>query len=300
MSVTLLQRLASGARTIAGAGATLLSVQRNIERRRQESLAANIGGTLVEGIDSAEYSMKMAINQWNGALALSNLGGAQTVTNVINGIFNTSISTTDLVMTHSYRLPLPNRLVDVQNPKWVEENVTGTLNAATAAAMRGLSGIAGGVAADASSLAQVGTGNAINEFLTQMFKGPSFKKYTFTWVFSPNDPRISSNVKSFLKTVNASVAPKKAYDGLLWEYPYIFQLQLLKKNDVNPNIYKFKPAICTNISIDYSGSGVPTFYPDGHAETISLTMSFTELVFWSREDYEETQSEFIFGAGEAE
>jgi hypothetical protein len=283
-------RVASGVRTFLGGAlattAAARAVVANIAERRDQTLSVNISGSLVEGIDSAEYSMKMTINRWNGALALSNLGGADTVTQAINAIFGTSLSSTGLIMTNSFRLPLPNRLVDTQTPKWIEENVSHTLNKAVTDAMRGLPRVVQGMAADAASLAQIGSGNAINEFLTQMFKGPSFKRYSFTWTFSPNDPRIAANVKSFLRTVNASVAPKKAYDGLLWEYPYIFQLELLKKNVVNPNIYKFKPAICTNITVDYSGSSVPTFYPDGQPETISLTMSFTELVFWSRDDFD--------------
>jgi hypothetical protein len=285
MSGSLFSRVVSGARTFLGGALAARTVISNIAEKRDQTLSVNIGGTLVEGIDSAEYSMKMTINQWNGALALSNLGGANTVTEVIRSVFDSSLST-DLIMTDSFRLPLPNRLVDTQTPKWIEENVSRTLNQAVTAATERLPNIVSGMAVDAASLAQIGSGNAINEFLTQMFKGPSFKRYSFTWTFSPNDPRIAANVKSFLRTVNASVAPKKAYDGLLWEYPYIFQLELLKKNVVNPNIYKFKPAICTNITVDYSGSSVPTFYPDGQPETISLTMSFNELVFWSRDDFD--------------
>ena len=282
--------------------------QRNANERRQQSLTIQNGRELVEDINSAKYYMSMGIYEWSGPLALSNLSPTRGLENApivlsapisvfssyLDAYFSSVLgagllgysSDASLTQIIKYKLPISERLSDTQSPKWPEATLGGGTFGAIAGALNSVSaGLSSGIVGDALTLASITTGLSINEFKAIKFEGPSFKTYTFTWTLSPNTPEIARNIKDFLRTVNKFVAPKKI--SLLWDYPKIFKLELNRNNTENPNMYKFKPAVCTNINVNYGGSDIPTFLPDGHPETVRITMTFKELVYWSREDYNE-------------
>lgn len=274
---------------------------RNANERRQQNLTIQVGQELVENINSAEYYMSMGIYEWNGATTLSNISptrglenapallsvpistiasGIESAFSTINNLTGLNITTdTSLTQIIKYKLPISERLSDTQNQKWPDTQLA-----------RGVENIFSSIPGSAvisgvGSLASIATGLTINEFIAIKFQGPSFKTYTITWTLSPNKPEIARNIKNFIRTVNGFVAPKKI--SLLWDYPKIFKLELNKNNAENPNLYKFKPAVCTSINVNYAGSDIPTFLPDGHPETVRITMQFKELVYWTREDFNE-------------
>jgi hypothetical protein len=289
---------------------------RNADERRNQNLAVQVGKELVENIDSAKYYMSLGIYEWNGPLALSNLnatGGVGNIPQPISGAisfaslaiesfldsfrlqgFNLS---TDASLTQiiKYKLPITERLSDSQNQRWEEKPILGgnlisaigssISQRASSSVPAAIATVAGAAISDVANFSSIVTGLSINEFIAIKYTGPSFKTYSITWTLSPNTPEIARNIKDFLRTVNKFVAPKKI--SLLWDYPKIFKLELNKNNTVNPNMYKFKPAVCTSINVNYSGSDIPTFLPDGQPETVRITMQFKELVYWSREDYNE-------------
>lgn len=281
---------------------------RNANERRQQNLTVQFGRQLVENIDSAEYYMSMGIYEWSGPLALSNLSPTRGLENApivlsapitaftsfidayLSSVLGAGLlgysSDASLTQIIKYKLPISERLSDTQAPKWTEATLGGgTFGAITGALSAVTGGLSSGLIGDVATLTSITTGLSINEFKAIKFEGPTFKTYTFTWTLSPNTPEIARNIKDFLRTVNKFVAPKKI--SLLWDYPKIFKLELNKNNTVNPNMYKFKPAVCTSINVNYSGSDIPTFLPDGQPETVRITMQFKELVYWSREDYNE-------------
>lgn len=282
---------------------------RNANERRNQNLSVQVGKELVEDINSAEYYMSMGIYEWSGPLALSNLNptrGAENLPLLLEGAVRLATSAVDaylrsfrlqglpistdtsLTQIIKYKLPISERLSDTQTQRWKEaqlgQGTVSSIGSALSSAVPG-SGAIGGVISDVAALTSITTGLSINEFIAIKYEGPSFKTYTITWTLSPNTPTIARNIKDFLRTVNGFVAPKKI--SLLWDYPKIFKLELNKNNSENPNMYKFKPAVCTNINVNYSGSDIPTFLPDGHPETVRVTMQFKELVYWTREDYNE-------------
>lgn len=283
---------------------------RNANERRQQNLTIQVGQELVENINSAEYYMSMGIYEWNGPLALSNLSPTRglegytgslpdairaiasridTTFSAINSLTGLNLSTdTSLTQIIKYKLPITEGLSDKQTQGWSEVPLgRGTVSSIQSALSQVIPGsaIVGNVISDVAALTSITTGLSINEFIAIKYQGPSFKTYTITWTLSPNTPIIARNIKNFIRTVNGFVAPKKI--SLLWDYPKIFKLELNKNNTENPNLYKFKPAVCTSINVNYAGSDIPTFLPDGHPETVRITMQFKELVYWTREDFNE-------------
>lgn len=259
--------------------------------------------------EEAEYYMELTVSQWNGPAALQMSGltnalafipnvvltaipGGNRLTEVFSDIFKYLAKP---VLQQMYAFPLCTQLVDAQAPRWEEKSlVEGTAQALSGVASNityRLAGMLGaGVGSDMVNAAQVVTGLAPNEFLTLMFKGPSFKKYNLTWIFSPNDETAAKNLRNTIRELNSYVAPEllTSVGSLLWQYPSIFQVAFRKRSgpDLGPQFYKFKPAVCDQLTIDYAVSGIPTFLPGGYPESVAISMSFHEIEMWKSQDFD--------------
>ena len=71
--------------------------------------------------------------------------------------------------------------------------------------------------------------------------------------------------------------------GLALSYPYEFHLSINTKG--GNHTQEFKPAFCTNLSVNYTPFG-PAFMEDGKPAGITLNMAFQEIDVWTKEDYE--------------
>jgi len=130
----------------------------------------------------------------------------------------------------------------------------------------------GSLSASASAI----TGLAINNFQVLLLKGPTYKMHEFTWKLSPKNLQESINLKNMVADVNNWMAPGIELGGAFFTFPAVFNIQFSHPQF----LYRFKPSVCTACSINYYGSGTPTFHKDGEPETIILKMSFWELEYW--------------------
>lgn len=126
-----------------------------------------------------------------------------------------------------------------------------------------------------------------NEFFTILLKGPVYKRHHFTWRFSPRNEWESKSLRLIIQNFNNWKAPGLAVGGALFTFPKIFQIGFEPNSSY---MYKFKPAVLEDFTIDYAGSGMPTFFrPDSTntnaPESIAFSMSFLELEFWITGDF---------------
>lgn len=278
---------------------------RAIETRRR--LTSRIGTTQLLPFEEAEYFMELTASQWNGvaALQMSGLTGAiaavlggfglaggvsDFITNGINDkVSNLSLKTMQAV----YAFPICQQMTDNMSVRWettslLKETASAVGEAASGVIGRAVGRIGLGLANDLKDGLQIITGLAPNEFMTVLFKGPSFKEYTLSWVFSPNDQAAAHTLLDTIRELNAFVAPGIATGtgSLLWTYPSMFDIAFRKRTGaLSPYLYKFKTCICKNLSVNYAGSGLPTFYTGGYPETVIVSMQFQEIEMWKSEDF---------------
>lgn len=133
------------------------------------------------------------------------------------------------------------------------------------------------------------SGYSPNYFLTVLLDGPQYKIHNFQWQFSPRTPEESKMLQQILLYINNAAAPGLTGGGAFFTFPRIFRISYFPNSQY---LYKFKPAVLVNFTVDYSGGGVPAFYrkdsvTDNLNAPIMVTVSaqFLELEFWLRSDF---------------
>ncbi len=215
------------------------------------------------------------------------------------------------IITDNIFLPLPQQMVDTHHVNYSQEELgllgAGALGALTAtpgimnSSLASLSAqVDSGQTADAAggilgrstiqaassfgptrSIAQGAmayAGVAPNQFLTILLKGPSYKKYTFNITISPRNLQQSNRLRDLIKFFNNSMAPSLRGGNLFFGFPKVFKLKMMPNEEY---MYKFKPAVLENFSINYTPGGMPAFYKSGAPEAVTMSLSFLELEFWT-------------------
>jgi hypothetical protein len=212
----------------------------------------------------------------------------------------------------SIKLPIPANLVDRQTVNYAEETpgllmgsgieaglknggavggaVGGALGAATQFGATA-AGIGTGIEKTVNAVGQAAPfvlgafGVAVNPFLTVLFKSPTFKRHSFAWRLSPNDPKESTLLNNILTKFKYHMLPSKADSavGAILNYPDMCIVKLYPQDNW---LYKFKPCVVTDISINYAPNGNPSFYAETNAPSdVQLTINLLEIEYWLKEDY---------------
>lgn len=202
-------------------------------------------------------------------------------------------------------LPLPKQLVDTDTVQYEQKEIGGAAAAAVGvgSAMMGqepasnilnaLGAMASGLVsqagaafgkltgADAIGAGQAVFGAAPNQFTTVLLKGPGYKKHEFTWTLSPRNENESRTIRKIIVLLKNSMFVKNniAYFGA----PQIFTPKFFINEQY---LYKFKPCVLENMTVNYSPSGAPAFYATSTApDAVEIRLSFLEVEFWFAGEY---------------
>jgi len=216
------------------------------------------------------------------------------------------------------QLPIPVNLLDSQSIDWRPEGASLAVGAAienglqtyqqgggnaslgsivqsavSAGAAGAATGIAGSVVNNLAGKLGIGSnvtaqgyqllGLAENPFLTMLFKSPTFKTHSFSWRFAPRSPQESDAIVSIVQAfkTNALPALQPGTKGVFLSYPNLALITLTPSN----YLYEFKPCAITNVSINYAGGGVPSFFQGTNAPTlIDFRVDLTEIEYWLRDN----------------
>lgn len=211
-------------------------------------------------------------------------------------------------------LPMPKQMVDNHSVGYNPQSVGGVTGQLTNALTGGSdqSGVGGDIL---NALAQAGVnaagkfienltglgatqafqaqaGVAPNQFLTVMLTGPQFKKHELSWTLSPRNKKESEKIRAIIKELNNAMAP-----GLFG--PFFTHPMVITPSYTNENVlYKFKPCVIENMSINYAPSGAPSFYAKTAApDSVEIRLSLLEIEFWLTGDFQSTSIEFGGGSG---
>lgn len=151
---------------------------------------------------------------------------------------------------------------------------------------------------------------AINPQETLSFEGVELKTYTFDWQLYPSNKADSDRIKELVRKIKSRILPKmsggdfeaslanllNSTDGINVERSAVGRLFLSYPDTVIMNLVGvdeshwplFKPAMCTGIDVDYAGGGDMVIAEGGRPAAVTLSMSFSELVIHTQDDYEDT------------
>lgn len=201
-------------------------------------------------------------------------------------------------------LPMPQQMVDSHSVSYEQKAIGQFTGAATetAGSVLGMDGVGavtnfvqsaiaglsqtmanafGSVNFNAADAARATTGMAPNQFLTVLLQGPQYKKYEFSWKLSPRNEAESEQIRKIIVTLNKSMAPGLDGTQAFFTFPKIFKVSFSNSGV----LYRFKPSVLENMTINYAPSGAPAFYSrTGAPDTVELRLQFLEIEFWLNND----------------
>ena len=128
-------------------------------------------------------------------------------------------------------------------------------------------------------------GAILNPNQELLFSGQTLRNFSFAFQFVPRHEVEAKTVRSIIKAFKRNMAPKGS-GGKFLKTPNIFEITYEGK--AKKYLNRIKLCALTNVSTDYS-AGLESWstYNDGAPISMSIALSFTELVPVFYEDYEQ-------------
>lgn len=130
----------------------------------------------------------------------------------------------------------------------------------------------------------VGGNLAKNPHFEMFYSKPAQRTFSFDFKMIPRNAQEAYNIHEIVKTFKIYSAPALIEEGLgdrsrYYRYPSLFRIEYWNEN----KIHKILPCALTNITVNYSGSGTPGTYRDGHPIQTDLTLTFMESELLTRD-----------------
>ena len=142
----------------------------------------------------------------------------------------------------------------------------------------------------AQSVIARSTGQILNNNLELLFAGVNLRSFPYSITFSPRSPKEGKVVKSIIRSLKQSMAPKagefnETSQGIFLKSPDVFQLDYLKDGRNHPFLNDFKLCALTGMTVNYTNAGTYASYEDGTPVNIRMNLTFKELNPIYHEDY---------------
>jgi len=129
------------------------------------------------------------------------------------------------------------------------------------------------------------SGAVLNPNQELLFSGPTLRNFSFVFQFVPRHQVEAQTVRTIIKAFKRNMAPKGSGGNFL-KTPNIFEITYEGK--AKQYLNRIKLCALTNVATDYS-AGLESWstYQDGAPVSMSIALSFTELLPVFYEDYEQ-------------
>jgi hypothetical protein len=128
-------------------------------------------------------------------------------------------------------------------------------------------------------------GVAVNPYQTVLFKQPDFKSHSFSWKLMPKNEYETGQIRDIIRTFQYHMSPGVSENnGLFFSYPSMALISLFPESDF---LYRFKPCVVKNVSVDYASGSAPSFFKSTKAPTsITLSIQLQEIEYWTNRDFD--------------
>lgn len=208
------------------------------------------------------------------------------------------------------RLPIPDSLKDTTSVTYTPTSFSG--DAQKQAVGAGLEAAAGGQPGDSVGgfLRNIGTsaaqgaalgateqllgsagqalkaynGITLNPYQAILFEKPNFKSHSFTWKLVPKDGNESGIIRDIVRAFQFHMLPGVSDGvGLFFSFPSMVTVSLFPSSEF---LYRFKPCVIDNVTVNYSPDVTPSFYRGTNAPTaVTITVSLKEIEYYTNKDF---------------
>ena len=187
-------------------------------------------------------------------------------------------------------------LVDSKNEGSMANKIGDTALIAAAQKIQEAAGKVVGQGA-ASAGAFLALGGVNNPMLEMIYKSPSFRAFSYEFMFYPRDEREALEVQNIIERFRFHQAPEidAGSSGLLLIPPSQFDIQFYYGGFPNPNIPTIGRCVMDSISVNYAPNGWSAYEMPGENDprlgrtgmptAIQMTMNFRETVIITKQEF---------------
>jgi len=136
------------------------------------------------------------------------------------------------------------------------------------------------------------SGQILNPNMELLFNGVTLRTFRFSFKMTPRDDKESEQIKYIMRSLKRNMAAKSGGEGknTFLNAPNIFELTYRKGNNNHPFLHKFKPCALTDMAVNYTGENVYATYHDGTPVSMTMDLTFKELVPIYGLDYKDSDT----------
>lgn len=127
-----------------------------------------------------------------------------------------------------------------------------------------------------------------NPHMAAIFNGVDMRQFRFTWTFAPRNPEESMELKKIINVLKQNALPAFSSTGTsVLQYPNLCFVDMYPWAAAPGNeLIKFKPALLTDVSINYAPNGIPSFFAGTNLPTfVQIDLSFIETEYFTADDF---------------
>jgi hypothetical protein len=172
---------------------------------------------------------------------------------------------------------------------------TAIVAAAQLIGQKALAKVVGEQSATAGAFLALGGVN--NPMLELIYQSPSFREFSYEFMFYPRDEREALEVQNIIERFRFHQAPEidAGSSGLLLIPPSQFDIQFYYSGKPNPNIPRIGRCVMTGIQVNYAPNGwsayempgedTPALGRTGMPTAIQMTLNFKETVIITKQNF---------------
>ena len=128
------------------------------------------------------------------------------------------------------------------------------------------------------------SGTILNPNMELLFNGVTLRTFRFSFKMTPRDNDESANIKTIIRFLKQKMAARGS--GTFLNTPHIFDLSYRKGGSKHPFLHSFKPCFLKDMSVNYTGENVYATYSDGTPISMTMDLTFQEVVPVYETDYD--------------
>ena len=128
------------------------------------------------------------------------------------------------------------------------------------------------------------SGTILNPNMELLFNGVTLRTFRFSFKMTPRDNDESANIKKIIRFLKQKMAARGS--GTFLDTPHIFDLSYRKGGSKHPFLHSFKPCFLKDMSVNYTGENVYATYSDGTPISMTMDLTFQEVVPVYETDYD--------------
>ncbi len=127
------------------------------------------------------------------------------------------------------------------------------------------------------NIMEVTTRRVSNPHIEQRFESVSFREFQFVYEFAARSRQEVEAIHNIINTFRFHMHPELIPSGLYFDYPSLFDISVMFKENHNRYINKISTCYLTSFTTNYTSTGVFSTNRDGQPTEIQCTMNFREI-----------------------